>query len=239
MGSELLRSLGDLISPRLCIHCGQFLSKDTLFLCSECLQNEPYLTEEDLAATSSDHFPDGSVKKIFSPADFTHDSSLRNAVLTLKYKDGFRIGKYLGQLIAQKLRDSIIQAKIDLIVPVPLHRSRLIERGYNQAELIAYGLSSETGIDISTKVIKRVHFAHRQVASGSRDERFKNMQGAFKVVDTALAAERKILLVDDVITIGATIRAAANSLRAEGAAEVYAASVLVVCSHSFRGAYTQ
>lgn len=145
----------------------------------------------------------------------------------LKYKGLFNAGKYLGEILGNELKLKMDISEIDCIIPVPLHRLKLIERGYNQSLLIANGVSLVTGIPIMQEVVKRTRYTAAQVETETKAERHSNIKGAFKVADSGKVEGKNILIIDDVITTGSTIREVATELRNSGAGELYAASVLV------------
>jgi ComF family protein len=113
----------------------------------------------------------------------------------------------------------------DYLVPIPLHRRKLRERGYNQAELIACGMSEVTGIPVRTDLVRREKFTQTQTML-SLEERKKNMDDAFEVVPVATRnlENKTCILVDDVITTGSTILSCARELRDAGASRIIAAS---------------
>lgn len=138
-----------------------------------------------------------------------HESS--RAIHELKYYDGPSVGEYLGRMLGQEGRASGFFDGIDLIVPVPLSRSRESQRGYNQSEEIARGISRVTGIEVGTAVVRRIRFDKSQTQM-TADERYKNVQGAFKLLQPKSITGKHILLVDDIITTGATVRSCAQEL---------------------------
>jgi ComF family protein len=113
---------------------------------------------------------------------------------------------------------------MDLIVPVPLHRSRERERGYNQSALVARGLGQILGVPVSPRALRRNRGTRTQTEL-SAEERARNVEGAFEVRDPGKVAGLRVLLVDDVLTTGATLDAGAAALRKAGARQVYAAAV--------------
>lgn len=129
----------------------------------------------------------------------------------LKYKDHPEVGTYLGRIAAMELKESGFFDGIDLIIPVPLSKKRYRQRGYNQCDYIAKGISKVTSIDISNKSIERMVNTDTQTAKGRMD-RWKNTEGIFRIKDATTLTGKHILLVDDVATTGATLHACTSAL---------------------------
>ncbi|GMQ81320.1 MAG: hypothetical protein BMS9Abin05_0751 [Rhodothermia bacterium] len=135
----------------------------------------------------------------------------------LKFREGYRLGRTLGRAIAQQLLAvaGAGQKRVpDLIVPVPLHPIRALERGFNQSEALAEGIGIELGASVSPNALGRRSLTSSQVQL-SRAERLKNLSGAFSLASAEKMLGRHVLIVDDVITTGATMLAAIDVL--EGA----------------------
>ena len=132
----------------------------------------------------------------------------------LKYREGYRLGRSLGRAIAQQLLivAGASQKRVpDLIVPVPLHPIRVLERGFNQAEALANGIGAELGVTVSPNVLSRRSLTSSQVQL-SRAERLNNLSSAFGLASGEKVLGRHVLIVDDVITTGATMLAAIDML---------------------------
>ena len=137
---------------------------------------------------------------------FEKGSAYQSLIHDLKYRGNWRTGIYLGRLLGQKLQKGVC-AECDLVVPVPLHPKRLRQRGYNQSEFIAHGISEVLGIPVERKLIRRIKYQRSQT-SMNRMERFRNMDGVFSLCKSSIDLNnKKILLVDDLVTTGATLEA--------------------------------
>ncbi|MCL6098473.1 MAG: ComF family protein [Bacteroidetes bacterium] len=157
---------------------------------------------------------------------FEKDKELQHVIHELKYSGKFSLGKYLGRLIAQELGERITEWKIDLIVPVPLHHLKRAERGYNQSDFIAKGIGAELKIPVQTNLLKRNRFTETQTTL-SLDERKENVKDAFSLKRKKRIPNKNILLIDDVITTGATTAECGRILLQNGASKVYIASVAI------------
>jgi ComF family protein len=155
---------------------------------------------------------------------FEKGSAYQSLIHDLKYRGNRRVGFYLGRLLGQELKGSIF-SDCDLIVPVPLHKKRLKERDYNQSELIARGTSEITKIPVACDLIKRKINMPSQT-SMNRQERFQNMLKAFTFCASPPDLyEKKILIVDDIITTGATLEACSRVLLNHCNCQIYIATV--------------
>lgn len=145
----------------------------------------------------------------------------RPALLALKFRNQRQVAEYLAPLLQKPYQSNIYPA--DMVIPVPLHSSRRRERGYNQAELLARAFARLQGLPVRTDVLARVRATEAQTHL-SAIERRRNVTGAFALATSAIASDvvgRRILLLDDVTTTGSTLEAAAEPLRAAGAASVW------------------
>lgn len=167
----------------------------------------------------------GYISDFTSAFIFEEDKELQSIIHALKYEKKFLIGKYLGRLLAEMRSDIISEWKIDYIIPVPLHRLKLSERGYNQSYYIAKGLGRELSVPVKSIFVKRIKYTQSQTML-SRIERQANLSDAFKAYGKEIKS-KKILIVDDVITTGATTNKCAKVLLEAGAAKVFAASAAV------------
>jgi ComF family protein len=141
------------------------------------------------------------------------------ALRRLKYGDRPDLAGPLGHLLRRAARDARLCA--DLVVPVPLHPARLAERGYNQAALLGAAAASELGAPLAATALRRTRHTPQQ-ARLDRARRLENVARAFQVRDPGRVRGRRVVLVDDVTTTGATLAACAEALRAAGAASVQA-----------------
>lgn len=140
---------------------------------------------------------------------FTKDSLIQHLITELKYRNNKEIGIYLGKLTALQMQKVERFNSFDCIIPLPLNEKKLHKRGYNQAALIAEGLSSVLNIPVITTAVSRKLFTETQTKK-DRVSRWQSMEDVFEVNDPSLIENRHVLLVDDIITTGATIEACGN-----------------------------
>jgi ComF family protein len=142
---------------------------------------------------------------------FPPHSEVARLIYEMKYHDRPDVGEDLGRLMAAEMQMAGFFDDIDLLVPVPLSPKRLRQRGYNQSEQLARGISQITGLPVCSGALKRRHF-HASQTRLRRLERLDNVDHQFFLADDRLLAHRHVLLIDDVCTTGATLRASADAL---------------------------
>lgn len=217
-----------LLYPPRCLVCGS-LSEEVL--CGKCfaqlkfikppmceLCGKPYDELAHAAPICSDC---RSIKRWFDRCRCAvrYEGVAREMVHRLKYNGERRLSSEMAKLMVELLNDFPWQ--IDLVVPVPLHRKRLRERGFNQAELIAELLSEQIGVPMDSAVLIRTKETKPQFDLQPK-ERLGNVRGAFELAEASAVADKIILIVDDVMTIGATLNECARTLRKGKPKAVYA-----------------
>ncbi len=223
----LLNEVFDFFLPRFCPACSEQLSNEEKFICPKCLDKIQSVQHERLQYEYQKNF---AKKKIISGFTslylFEKDKELQKIIHAVKYSQRFLLGKFLGVLIGNHFGALFIEWKIDFIIPVPLHHLKKAERGYNQSFYIAKGISKATNIPLNAKAVKRKRFTQSQTTM-NLVEREENIKGAFASKNIRKIIEKNILLIDDVITTGATINECGKILLAGGVNKVYAASVAI------------
>ena len=222
-GHELLSNFADLIFPTLCLGCGRSLSANEKLLCTHCRVNLPE-TKQHRELLPGDHINKfaGRVPIAFlaSFVYFTKGGIVQKLIHQIKYKGQKEAAKELAGWYGYQLKTECdLVGDSDMIIGVPLHKSRLNQRGYNQADWIAQGLSEALGVPARTDVLIRKRFKSSQT-SKNRMARWDNVKTVFDVSDHREVADKNIILVDDVLTTGATIEACAVELLKAGCRSV-------------------
>ena len=205
----------DLISPRLCVVCGSRLAVTEETLCSKCYLHLPRTDfGHDLYENVMAKLFWGQMAIEKATALFYYEPHAETAQILyeMKYKNHPEIGVVMGRMMAKELMRSGLFEGIDAIVPVPLARKRERQRGYNQSLELARGVSEVTGLPIANKVVRRTKFVGSQTQRG-RWERNENVEDVFELVDSDSISGKHLLLIDDVVTTGATIIACAQEMR--------------------------
>lgn len=204
----------DLISPRLCVVCGNRLAVTEETLCSKCYLHLPRTDfANDLYENMMAKLFWGQIKLEKATALFYYEPHAETAQILyeLKYKNHPEIGVVMGRMMAKELMKSGLFEDIDALVPVPLAKKREHERGYNQSLELAKGVSEVTGLPIANLVIRRTKFVGSQTKRG-RWERNENVEHVFELVDDNIS-DQHLLLIDDVVTTGATVIACAKEMQ--------------------------
>jgi len=159
----------------------------------------------------------------------TYDDALGGAILLLKYEEVTRLGNWFAERLAELAGREIAEWRPDVVVPVPLHADRQRERGYNQAELIARPLAKRLKLKFGAYLLMRTKPRPPQLVL-SRTEHWKSVRGAYATREGLRVDKLRVLLVDDVLTTGATLDACARALKKAGAAAVFGLTVARVAS---------
>jgi len=201
-----------LFFPHYCIGCATALAETDL-LCIQCMHQLPAtgFFDQDHNPTEKMFYGRLPVQSAAAAFFFTKDSLMQKLVFEIKYKNNQAAGIYLGVLTGHLLRSSPRFQPIDALIPVPLHPSKKRKRGYNQAELICRGMASVLQKPILTEAVIRTQFTGTQTRQ-DRIHRWQNMENVFRVLDETAIAGKHILLVDDVITTGATLEACGRAI---------------------------
>ena len=214
--SSLKQHIGyliDLFYPRICLICGRALQSHEKHLCMYCIQNIPRTQFHSHSEDNiMEHLFRGKVQieKAVAFFYFSHHGDYRHLIHQIKYRGEKECARYLGEIYARELGAEFF-TDIDLLVPVPLHPKRLRKRGYNQSEWIAMGISDFTGKDIDRYLIHRCGTSETQTNKGIY-KRWENTQNIFTLGNTSEAEGKHLLLIDDVVTTGATLLSCANTL---------------------------
>ena len=215
---QLLEAVTDFVYPPVCELCKNILEKN-VFLCQNCQSRleqslhvcTAFMASEFVHIQDTIHFDTAITCFDYSP-------DIELLIHAVKYRGRKRLGRFLGSILAKRIAEEI-DSSTDLIVPVPLHRTRQRERGYNQSEALARGFAKACSLPIRTDCMKRNRHTRTQtLLSGT--ERQVNVKDAFSVRRAEFCKGKRILLIDDVITTGATMNSCAKALKEAGAAHV-------------------
>ena len=217
-----------LFFPQACLACQESLVAGERHICTACRVELPYTdyhrlppAHNPLARRFWGRLP---VQQVLSYLHFVRHGRTQQLLHQLKYRGQRHVGHTLGRLYGAELAGTALAAEFDVIVPVPLHPRKLARRGYNQAEAFGSGLAEALGCPSRAQALRRTAHTTSQTRK-SRTERWQNVATVFEVADPAAVAGRHVLLVDDVLTTGATLEACGVALLAAGARAVSIATV--------------
>lgn len=211
-----------------CLICGRELDTNTLYcICDSCMEELPFNTGKTClrcdSAISSDanycvNCKNSTPQYKRNKSVFLYDGVVKKFVRQLKFDNKKFYASTLSNFIASEYVK--LNKDFDIIIPVPIHKDREKRRGYNQATLLCTSLKEKLKLNVDENVLIKER-ATRSQAYLSREEREKNLEDAFRVVDRKLVKGKTVLLVDDVFTTGTTINECAKTLRSAGAKEVH------------------
>ena len=210
----MLEALFNLIFPKICYACGDAISGSVQHICLSC--------RGDLAKIDTQDFTNNKIQQLFwgrlelekasSYLKFEQYGKTQRLLHALKYKGVKEVGITLGELAAIELMEKGFFHEIDLLLPIPIHRIKNKKRGYNQSHYIAEGIANISNIPIDkTSLFKNVNT--KSQTKKNRFERFENVTRTFELVQPRQLENKHVLLIDDVVTTGATIEACGNTLR--------------------------
>ena len=217
-------SVLELLMPMRCVSC----DREGPYVCSACEPSLPKL-KGDRCRSCATPGPTGICETCaaYRPAydriiaRYLMDGAVRVAVHDLKYRNLRAAAPDLGRLIAASVHDSRVAA--DVVVPVPIHRRREKQRGYNQSEHLASAVAKELGLPAEFRMLRKVRDTEPQVSMPNDEDRRNNLNDAF-ICESKLPGS-SILLVDDVVTTGSTMAACAEVLKAAGTSTVFGAAL--------------
>lgn len=215
-----------LIYPHFCEGCGSDALSTNHILCASCLADLPETGFSSIEENVIEKRFYGRLKLHAATAAFyfTQQSLMQHLMHQLKYKGNKQVGIYLGKLLGEQIKTSNRFNEVDVIIPLPLNPKREFKRGYNQATMIAQGVAEALNKPIIENAVVREVFTSTQTKQ-DRIHRFKNMDGVFATQNKAAINNKHILLIDDIITTGATIEACANIIIQQNCKALSVASV--------------
>ncbi len=228
-----MRIIDDFINlfyPKLCLNCEEELVKLEELLCLNCLYDLPLLNidneyDNDIIRKFYGRVP---LKSASAYLEYRRYNITQKLIHDLKYKGSEHIGDYLGFLYANYIKEQQLFKDVDYIVPVPLSDKKLRQRGYNQVTKFGEVLSCVLNIAYAPNILLRNHSSETQTHK-TRVERFENIKEQFVLSDVHYFENKHVLLIDDVITTGATIEVCCNELLKTKAIEI---SILAIANTS-------
>ena len=210
---KIHKNLLNVIFPDFCFGCAKLLIKNENTICSKCLHLLPL--------TNHDKVKDSEITRVFSgiiPIEFggamlyfNKKGITQNLIHNLKYKSQQEIGAVLGKMYARELQNHKILTSVDFIIPVPLHKKRLHERGYNQVSTFCHSLGENLNIAVLDDVLIKTQHLKSQTQK-NKENRLENNKNAFSIQNFENLNDKHFLIIDDVFTTGATIESCAREI---------------------------
>ncbi len=236
----MLKYLIDLIYPRRCPVCGDIASPRGNLACPPCKTKLKFVVEPKCKKCGK-HMEFDEQESCFDCVKKQHqysygvslweyDSTMKKSISDFKYSSRKEYADFYVEEFVKYYGKEILIVSPDVMIPVPIHKSKLIDRGYNQAEILCQGISSKLGITTLPNLLRRDKKTLPQKELNDK-ERFKNLKQAFSFNEKALIKHghsiSKVLIVDDIYTTGSTIEACTRILLDNGINEVYFASICI------------
>jgi len=202
-----------LLYPNLCASCQEVLLKNENVICFNCMVDLPRsLHYQDMENPIAKLFW-GKIKLEMALSAFTFGKKgkVQRLMHELKYKGNTMVGELMGIELGKEIDKAEIADKVDVVVPVPLHKKKMKQRGYNQSEFIAIGVAKVLECEMDPDLLQRMEHSESQTKK-SKYERWENVGEAFTLTDANQYIGKHILLVDDVVTTGATLEACCKKL---------------------------
>lgn len=210
----LINDFLSLIYPRYCEACGSNLYKHEDLICNQCIITLPHSNYHLLSVNEINLLFAGRVPLVHALCIFNFEKSgrVQKLIHALKYQNQMGLGIWLGNYYSNLLKANSILDDVDLLIPIPLHKNKLKQRGYNQSECFAKGLSEVFERPMLNNCILRLSETSTQTKK-KKFERWQNVEGVFKINNPSILENKHVLLVDDVITTGATIDATWQAIK--------------------------
>jgi ComF family protein len=203
-----------LFFPHNCLGCGSDVLSEKSMLCLRCISSLPYTGFETIENNPVENIFRGrvAVKSAASTFYFSKGHLIQQLIHQLKYKGNKEVGQYLGALMGKKLLQSGRFSNIDYLIPLPLYADKEFKRGFNQSTIICNGITEVIQVPVMNNNVIRQKYTDTQTKK-HRAERWKNVEGSFAIQEPLKLHGKSILLVDDVITTGATLEACSQCLQ--------------------------
>lgn len=211
--TDIKEALLHIAFPHLCQRCGTDVLNTSDQLCPQCIIALPKTSFELFPDNPIEHYFWGRLDLVSATAQyyFTKDSGMQHLMHVFKYQRNQALGMFLGKLMGQSLLAAPRFSGVDALVPLPLFKSKERARGFNQATVLCKGISEAWGKPVWTDVVIRTEHTESQTKK-NRIERWQNMRHRFEIINEEKIRGKHLLLVDDVVTTGATLEACGNEI---------------------------
>lgn len=227
--TNILNDVNNILLPTVCFGCNARLYRGEKTICTVCRNQLPLTDDNYNEENPIDRIFYGrvNIKKANSLLFFTKTGIVKNIIHHLKYKNQEQIGEFLGNWFGEIIKNDGSLNNIDIVIPVPLHKKRLKKRGYNQVTLFGQQLAFHLNADYAEGILIKTSNTKTQTKKG-RIYRWQQSQSLFILSDIEFLRNKNVLLVDDVITTGATIEACATAIHCSENVNIFIATMAVV-----------
>ena len=227
--SKIINDINTVLLPKVCFGCNAHLNRGEQHLCTVCRNHLPITDYTFNEENPIDRIFYGriDVNKASSFLFFTENSIVQRLIHHLKYKNQEQIGVFLGDWYGQILKENQFLNKIDMVIPVPLHKKKLKKRGYNEVAQFGQRLAHFLEAEYRDGLLTKTANTKTQTTKG-RIGRWQENKALYTLTDASQLKDKRILLVDDVITSGATMEICVKALQKATGTTIYIASMAVV-----------
>ncbi|NBB28750.1 ComF family protein [Cellulophaga sp. BC115SP] len=221
MTPNMFKAFLQLLFPDVCVACNEPLVSQEKHLCTDCLFDLPKTdSHKGLYHVLENRFAGRIMPQYqFAYLKFKKASNVQHIMHAIKYGGNQELGQMLGRWFGAELKETGLENTFDVYIPIPLHQKRQLERGYNQATCIADGLAESLGGIVLENAVQRVRATESQVRK-KRMERFENVEKLFEVIAPEMLENKRIVIVDDTLTTGATIESCFEVIKAVNPKEI-------------------
>lgn len=235
---QSIEKLSQILYPRRCPICEKIIVPKGYLICEECYRELPFVTKpyclkcgKPITKEENEYCYDCAAKHFhyeYGYGMFVYDKKMQRSIAAFKYKNKREYGNFYSSEMVRHFREAIERMKIDVVVPIPIHKKKYKIRGYNQAEILAKGIADAMHLTLEPRLLIRCKNTLPQKSLNDR-ERIKNLNHAFQRNPNINfdCKDKRILLVDDIYTTGSTIEVCTKVLLDAGVDKVYFVCVCI------------
>lgn len=227
---QIREAILDIVFPQFCVSCENFIEGDEKNICWSCMAELDLTENYKYERNAISELFDGIVPvwKAASYYSFKKGGVLQKMIHELKYRGNVEVGTWIGERMAEDLVEWLDD--FDMMLPIPIHPKKKNKRGYNQTEIIARAISEKANLDLDTQIlIKTIH--NESQTKKNKQERIENVKNVFEIKNPEKLQDKKILIIDDLVTTGSTTISAIQTILEK--AEPKNISVVYVASQPF------
>ncbi len=223
----IIKNIFHLFFPKYCLSCGKDISEQHNPICLSCANELPYTNFSKILGNELEQLFYGRIplEAGTSLFYFRKESKVQHLIHYLKYRNRQEVGEFAGNLLSNKMTESQRFLSIDIIIPVPLHPKKQKKRGYNQLSVFGKILSEKLNIPYTEDILKQTVEKKSQTHRNEKTTRWENVKNVFQAMPSELLKDAHVLLIDDVVTSGATLESCYLVLKEKGISKISIATI--------------